>query len=90
MGTDGGSGSGLERRQWGPRQWTVEGKGHTRTAAGIGDSVVSKARTGASRAPGTDAGHGKGARGRGLGLGCWWRTAKEALRGGGGGGGNRI
>ena len=40
-----------------------------------------RARTGVSRVPGTDAGHGKGAQGRGPGLGCWWRTAREARRG---------
>ena len=86
MESNGGSGSGLERRQWVPGQWTAQGKGHTRAAAGTGGSVVSKARTGASRAPGTDAGHDKGAQGRGPGLGCWWLTVREARRGGGGGG----
>ena len=58
---------------------------HARTAVGTGGSVVSKAQTGASRAPGTDAGHDKGAQCRGPGLGCWWGTAREARRGGRGG-----
>ena len=52
--------------------------------------MVSKARTGTSRALGTDAGYDKGAQGGGPGLGCWWRTAREARRGGGGGGGGGV
>ena len=51
---------------------------------------MSKARTGASRAPGTDAGHDK----RGSRQGTWARLlvahGKEGSEGGGGGGGGII
>ena len=71
VGWSGGDGSGLQwgRRHWETGQWTAQGKGHTRAAVGTGGSVVSKAGTGASKAPGTDAGHGKEAQCRGPGLG---------------------
>ena len=92
MGSDGGSSSGLERRQWGPGQWTAQGKGQTRSAAGTGGSVVSKARTGANRAQGTDTRHSKGLKAGDLGSAAGG-ARQERLGGGGGGGGgwvNRI
>ena len=64
----------------------AQGQGHTRTDEGTGGSVVSKARTGISRDPGTDAGHGKGAQCRGPGLGLLVGHGKGGSGGGGGGG----
>ena len=74
-------------QHWETGQWTAQGKGHTSAAAGTGSSVVSKERTGASRAPGIDAGHNKGAQCRGLGLGLLVAHDKGGSRWGGGGGG---
>ena len=71
VGWSGDDGSGLQwgRQHWETGQWMSRGKGHTRPAVGTDGSVLSKARTSVSRAPGTDAGHGKGAQCRGPGLG---------------------
>ena len=55
-----------------------------RVAAGTSGSVVSKTRTGTSRAPGTDAGNDKGAQCRGPGLGLLVAHGKEGSGRGGG------